>query len=413
MKIGSDKTVLGGLLACVALLVFTALAGCVSTQPQEIPGDLPPLAAVEEIKPAPVPEAEPAPQPEAEPDPIVEAEPTRISLVAVGDNLLHMPIVNWCKTVDGYDFTPLYREVEKLVAEADLAFVNQESPLGGEGFAPSGYPMFNSPQQAGLALAATGFNVINHANNHGLDKGAKAVLATADFWREVPDVVYIGINRSEEERAEIRVVEAQGYRFAWLAYSYGTNGMPMAQSYLMNLIDKEAMAADIEQAQELADAVIVSLHWGNEYQFTPSREQRELAQFLADLGVALIIGHHPHVAQPLEWLEGKDDLPTLVMFSLGNFVSNQDRRNRMLEGMLSVVFFATENGLAIEECGVIPLVMHYERGYQNYCVYPLYAYSEDLAQRHYINQLDRQVSLGFFSGLAYDIWGEYCVIHNS
>lgn len=394
---------LGGLLACAALLFCVALAGCVPTESGEISGDLPTLAAAGDL----ILEQKSLPEPEPEP------EPTRVTLVAVGDNLLHMPIVNWCKTTDGYDFTPLYREVKELVAGADMAFVNQESPLGGEGFAPSGYPMFNSPQQAGEALAATGFNVVNQANNHGLDKGAKAVLATADFWQEVPDVVCIGINRSEEERAEIRVVEAHGYRFAWLAYSYGTNGMPMAQGYLMNLIDKEAIAADVERGQELADAVIVSLHWGNEYQFLPSREQRELAQFLADRGVTLIIGHHPHVVQPLEWLEGRDGNLTLVMFSLGNFISNQDRRDRMLEGMLSVVFLATEEGLVIEDCGVIPLVMHYERGYQDYCVYPLYAYTEDLARRHYINQLDKPVTPEFFSGLAGDTWGEYCIIHNA
>jgi poly-gamma-glutamate synthesis protein (capsule biosynthesis protein) len=348
--------------------------------------------------------AETPPGPEPEPEP----EPTRITLVAVGDNLLHMPIVNWCKTEDGYDFTPLYTEIKELVLAADMAFVNQESPLGGEGFAPSGYPTFNSPQQAGLALADTGFNIINQANNHGLDKGAKAVLATADFWEGVPEVVFIGINRSAEERAAVRVVEAQGYRFAWLAYSYGTNGMPMAHSYLMNLIDKDAMAADIEKAHTLADAVIVSLHWGNEYQLTPSREQRELAQFLADLGVKLIIGHHPHVVQPLEWVEGKDGCSTLVMYSLGNFVSNQNRRNTMLEGMLSVAFLADEEGITIEDHGVIPLVMHYERGYTAYGVYPLSAYTEDMARRHYINQLDRPVSLDFFSNLAQEIWGDYC-----
>jgi len=347
-----------------------------------------------------------------EPEPEPEPEPLHITLVAVGDNLLHMPIVSWCRTADGYDFTPLYKEVEKLIAASDFAFVNQESPLGGSAFAPSGYPMFNSPQQAGLALAATGFNIVNQANNHGLDKGAKAVKATADFWQEETDTLCLGINRSQEERDTIRIIEKQGYRFAWLAYSYGTNGMPMAQNYLMNLIDKQAMAKDVQKAQELADTVIVSLHWGNEYQFEPSVEQRELAQYLADLGVALIIGHHPHVIQPLEWLMGKEGHRTLVMFSLGNFISNQDRRDRMLEGMLSLEFIEEKSGLVIDKCGVIPLVMHYERGYINYCVYPLDAYSDDLAKRHYINQLDKPVSLEFFVELAKKIWGEFCLLHS-
>ena len=375
------------------------LQGCIiAKQPEVHPVEL----SSEAVREAEEPEQELEPEP--------EPAPIRITLVAVGDNLLHMPIVRWCETADGYDFTPLYAEVKELVSAADIAFVNQESPLGGEGFAPSGYPLFNSPQEAGLALADTGFNVINHANNHALDKGAKAVLATADFWQDVPDVAFIGVHRSEEEQQMVTVVEAQGCRFAWLAYSYGTNGMPMAYGYLMNLINKDAIAADIERARALADAVIVSMHWGNEYQLTPSPEQRELAQFLADQGVMLVIGHHPHVVQPLEWLTGKDGNATLVMYSLGNFVSNQSRRNTMLEGMLFVAFWAKEDEIVIEECGVLPMVMHYERGYTAQCVYPFAAYSDDLARRHYINQLDRPVSLDFFGSLAREAWGDYCML---
>jgi poly-gamma-glutamate synthesis protein (capsule biosynthesis protein) len=390
------------LAAGLCLLLCLLAAGCSRAGQPDIPLAAPPPAAQ-------APQSELAPESQPQPEPEPQPEPTRVTLVAVGDNLLHMPIVRWCKSGEGYDFKPLYREVKELVSAADLAFVNQEAPLGGEGFSPSGYPTFNSPQQAGLALAATGFNVINQANNHALDKGAKALTDTADFWQGLPEAVAIGINRSAEERAEITVVEAQGCRFAWLAYSYGTNGMPMAHSYLLNLIDKEAMAADIAKARALAEAVIVSLHWGNEYQHTPSPQQRELARFLAEQGVTLIIGHHPHVVQPLEWLEGPEGQRTLVMYSLGNFVSNQNRRHTMLEGMLQVVFLAEEEGLTIEECGVIPLVMHYERGYQDYCVYPLASYTEDLARRHYINQLDRPVSLDFFRELARDTWGDYCL----
>ena len=371
MKKGLYKNILKGLPLCAVILLCAVPAGCSVTEP--------------------------------------EPEPRRVTLVAVGDNLLHMPIIRWCATADGYDFTPLYREVKELVLGADMAFVNQESPLGGEGFATSGYPLFNSPREAGEALADTGFNVINQANNHALDKGEEALLATADFWQGVPGVTAIGINRNEEERYSVAVLEAHGCRFAWLSYSYGVNGMPMPQGYLLDLIDEAAMAGDIARARDLADAVIVSLHWGGEYQPAPDPKQRELAQFLADQGVILVIGHHPHVPQPLEWLEGKDGRSTLVMFSLGNFVSGQSRREAMLGGMLSVVFLAGEDGVVIEDCGVIPLVTHYERGYREYCVYPLYNYTEDLARRHYINQWGRPVSADYFSGLAYEAWGEYCI----
>lgn len=339
-----------------------------------------------------------------------EPEAERITLVAVGDNLLHMPIVRWCRIQDGYDFNPLYKRVKDLVQAADMAFVNQEAPLGGEGFAPSGYPNFNSPQEAGLALAAAGFTVVNQANNHGLDQGDAAVLATADFWQQVESATMIGFNCSEQERRQITVVEAHGFYFAWLAYSYGTNGMPMQEDYLMNLIDREAMAADIAAAKTVADAVIVSMHWGKEYQLDPSSEQRQLAQFLADQGVTLVIGHHPHVVQPVEWLTGRAGNRTLVAYSLGNFVSSQDKRDTMLEGMLSVVFSGGESGLIIESYGVLPLVMHYESGGINYCVYPLYEYTEELARRHYVNQMGQAISLSWLNELSAKIWGDFRIL---
>jgi poly-gamma-glutamate synthesis protein (capsule biosynthesis protein) len=337
-------------------------------------------------------------------------ETVRVTLVAVGDNLLHMPIVRWCRTPDGYDFTPLYRKVKDLIQDADMAFVNQEGPLGGEGFAPSDYPYFNAPQEAGRDLADIGFTIVSQANNHGLDQGAEAVLSTADFWEQVDGVTMIGMSRSEQERRQIDVVEVRGIRFAWLAYSYGTNGLPMQDAYLMNLIDRNAMVADIAAAKESSDAVIVSMHWGDEYQFHPSREQQELAQFLADQGVALVIGHHPHVIQPLTWVKGRTGNQTLVAYSLGNFVSNQGSRDTMPEGMLSVVFARDEFGVAIEEFGVLPLIMHYEEGNNNHCVYPVYEYTEYLARRHSVNQAGSAVSIDWIDDITTEIWGNFRIL---
>ena len=333
-------------------------------------------------------------------------EPERVTLVAVGDNLLHLPVIRWCRTPDGYDFTPLYKNVKASIQAADLAFVNQEGPLGGEGFAPSDYPNFNAPQEAGRDLALTGFTVVNQANNHGLDQGAEAVLATADFWDRTEGVTMIGFNRSEQERRQVAVTTARGLRFAWLAYSYGANGMPMRDAYLMNLIDRKAMAADIAAAKESADAVIVSLHWGDEYQFRPSPEQRELAQFLADQGVTLIIGHHPHVIQPVIWVEGRGGNRTLVAYSLGNFVSSQGDRDAMVEGMLSVVFAKGGSGAVIEDFSILPLVMHYEAGNNNYCVYPVDIYTESLARKHSVNQTGKAVTLDWINDLTAEIWGD-------
>lgn len=344
--------------------------------------------------------------------PEVVQEPTRIHLLAVGDNLLHLPIIRWCRNESGYDFSPLYREIADLVQSADVAFVNQETPLGGPDSRPSGYPTFNTPQEAGLALIEAGFDIVSQATNHALDQGAAGLLTTADFWAEQTAAQMIGINRNAEERAQITVTETAGCRFAWLAYSYGTNGMPMQYAYLLNLIDREAITADIAAAQTQADAVIVSMHWGDEYSMQPNAYQRELAQFLADQGVALVIGHHPHVIQPLEWLEGQAGNRTLVAYSLGNFVSNQARRSTMLEGMLSVTFRLPEKGgmPEIEGAGIIPLVMHYESPYTNYCVYPLYRYTDELASQHYINQLDQKISLEWLQQTATEIWADLQIL---
>lgn len=407
MKLKKLYTYISICLLWVCLLLLCACSG--GKKPILSATDFPPPPIA--VAPADEPSVEPEDQEEDEPENQTEDEQKdqaeRITLVAVGDNLLHIPIVRWCQTAEGYDFEPLYRQVKDLVQAADFAFVNQEAPLGGEGFAPSGYPTFNSPQEAGTALATTGFNIVNQANNHGLDKGAKAVLATVDFWSQVADVTMIGFNRNEEERRQVAVTEARGYRFAWLAYSYGTNGMPMRDAYLMNLIDGAAMAADIAAAKEVADAVIVSMHWGNEYQFSASPQQRELAQFLADQGVTLVIGHHPHVIQPLEWIKGRDGNQTLVSYSLGNFISNQARRGTMLGGMLSVTFTCDETGVTIAECGVLPLVTHYESGYINYGVFPFYGYTEELARRHYINKLDKAISLEWLDDLATEVLGDF------
>ena len=342
-------------------------------------------------------------------EPVIIPDPKVITLIAVGDNLIHSSLIKWSKTETGYDFTPLYKNVKSLIASADIAFVNQEAPLGGADIAPSGYPLFNSPQEVGLALAETGFNIVNQANNHGLDQGAKAVVATADFWESVDGVEQIGINRSEEERAEILIQEVQGVKFAWLSYSYGTNGMPMREAYLMNLIDEERMREDIKRAKEISDAVIVSIHWGNEYQLQPSQEQRRLAQFLADQGVLLVIGHHPHVIQTMERLSGAEGNETLIMYSLGNFISAQERRDTMLGGLLAVSFSYDGTEVKIAACGALPLVTHYESGHKNFSIYPLEEYSSELAGKHYVNNFGSPITPEHFESLAAGIWGEYLI----
>ncbi len=348
------------------------------------------------------------PPDETQPTTTNESEPVTISLIAVGDNLLHGTVLNDAKTADGgYDFTPIYAPVAQYIKAADISFVNQEAPLAGSGYQASGYPLFNSPQQAGRDLVSTGFNVINMANNHALDKGTQAVINTVDFWDSIEGVTMLGMARSSEEASEIKTIEINGVTFAFLSYCYGTNGMPMEYNYLLSLIDMDKISDDVARAKEMADCIIVSMHWGNEYQLTPSATQREMAQQLADMGVDLIIGHHPHVLEPAEWLTGSGGNRTFVAYSLGNFVSSQHERETMLGGMLSVNFVYKDGEVSISDAGIIPLVTHYERGLHGYRVYRLADYTDELAARHGISAYDSPVSVKYFEDLSAQILGQY------
>lgn len=184
------------------------------------------------------------------------------------------------------------------IQNADVAFINQESPIGGEALGISGYPNFNSPFEIGDNLVSLGFDVIIRRQSYA-GKGAKGVTATLEFWKKYPQIAVLGINASQEERDTTRIVERNGIKLAFLSYTYGTNGYktPSGQEYLVNRFDKAAMKADVERAKKEADAVVVSMHWGVEYSTTTSSEQHTYAQYLADLGVDLVIGTHPHVIQ--------------------------------------------------------------------------------------------------------------------
>ena len=270
----------------------------------------------------------------------------KIDLVAVGDNLIHMPIVRSSKLADGsYNFKPIYSEIENTVEKADISFLNQETILGGTELGISGYPQFNSPHELGQDMVELGFDVINHATNHSLDKGEKGILSALKFWENYQDVKLIGIYNNQEARDNISVVEKNGIKLAFLAYTYSTNGIPVpsGKPYLVNIINKELIQKDIENAKTKADAVIVSMHWGIEYQTTPSDIQKELAKFMADAGVLVIIGHHPHVLQPAEIVESNSGQKTLVAYSLGNFVSSQVGMSKLIGGLLKTTITKDTN----------------------------------------------------------------------
>lgn len=322
-------------------------------------------------------------------------EEKRVSFLGVGDNLIHNVIFEEAQLEDGsFDFKPMFENVSDDIEKVDLAFINQETLIGGDEFGFSGYPTFNTPSNMAGNLNELGFDLINGASNHSLDKGKQGIINTLEIWDKQEDMVFTGVFDSQKERDTIPVIERDGVTFSFLAYTYGTNGIEPDVSYRLNYFDEDLITQDIERAKEVSDFVIVSAHWGDEHMLEPNDFQKDYAQLFADLEVDAVIGTHPHVIQPVEWVEGKNGNQTLVVYSLGNFLSamSTGTENNMLGGMISFDFVMTEEEKAIENVKWDATVMQYT-GIKNentdsrnhFRIYQLDEYTEELASQHALN----------------------------
>jgi poly-gamma-glutamate synthesis protein (capsule biosynthesis protein) len=324
-------------------------------------------------------------RPSPEPPPPSPSPLKSLTIIAAGDNLFHEAIVAAFKEGEGYNFAPIYETVKPIIAGADLAFINQETVLGRESFGYSGYPRFNTPQVLADNLAGVGFDIINQANNHSMDMGEAGVMDTIAIWDTIPEAACLGIHRSQEERDQRNlIIEKNGIRVGFLAYTYGTNGLPLPQDkpYLVSLIEEETMTREIGALRPLCDFLVVSMHWGEEYSASPSARQTALAKFLAAQKVDLVIGHHPHVLQPAEYILRPDGRQMLCFYSLGNFMSSQRRPATLIGGLMYVKLTGSEQNIMFTDAGIIPVITHYESGSTGYRVYPLYQYTGELIQKH-------------------------------
>lgn len=249
---------------------------------------------------------------------IIEEKPIekKLSLIAVGDVLIHESVYKDAYKGVGYDFSHMFNEIEPILKNYDLKFCNQESTIGGSYLGISGYPDFNSPDEIGDEIVRLGFNLISLANNHVMDRGEDAVLYSNSYWKN-KDVVTDGSYSNIEEMQNINIYEQNGIKYAFLAYTTSLNGY-LTKEYLVNMYSDEKVKNDIEKIKDKVDLIIVSMHWGEEYINNPNNEQIRIANYLSTLGVNLVIGHHPHVVQPVTYIND-----TLVIYSLGNFISNQ------------------------------------------------------------------------------------------
>lgn len=313
------------------------------------------------------------------------------SMVMVGDNLIHSSIYKDAYTSDGgYDFTKMYDLIKPIVSKYDIAYYNQETILGGKELGVNDYPTFNSPQEVGDAMIDAGFNLVSLASNHTMDSGERAVLASREYWDSKEGVLAVGSYASEEDRNKVRIAEANGITYTMLNYTYGTNGIsvPSGKEYLVNVwptdLDlndverdtkyqayKETVKKDIDAVRDKVDVLMVAMHWGVEYTHTPTEYQEDMAKYLASLGVDIIIGAHPHVIQPVTWI---DD--TLVIYSLGNFISAQyqdQNYNKMVGLMSSLVINKDVKGdktkITISDVDN-DLVFTYYKNWRNFKVVP-------------------------------------------
>lgn len=356
-------------------------AAAVSGQP-DAAAQLPVQTAEEAVSGA---QPEAVPEPAAEPEP----EPARVTLMAVGDDLIHNCVYWSAQTPEGgYDFTSFFDDIRPTVQQYDLACINQETILVKDRSLIESYPVFGSPIEVADALADAGFNVVTFASNHCYDKKETGITDTLSYFHETyPEITTLGIHDTEADAAAIPIVEKNGIRIAMLNFTYGlNNSMPEKRWMVDTLSSRETVCGRIEQAKQEADFVIVFPHWGTEDTFSPDNDQLTWAQEMADAGADLIIGGHTHTLQPVELLTAADGRDVPVYYSLGNFLSHQKEKMNLLGGMASVTIVKDADGTHVSEYDLQPTVnvilRNANTGWYTYRPMLLDSYSSDLAAQN-------------------------------
>lgn len=341
-------------------------------------------------------------------------EPTEINIVMIGDMLMHMGVQKSGMMDDGTkNYDHLFTHIKDDVQAADIAIVNQEVMIGGEELGLSGYPTFNCAFEVGDSLVNAGFNVVLHATNHTLDKGGIGVDNCINYWEtKHPEIAYLGINKTAEDKQNIYVYQQDSIKIAILNYTYGTNGiaLPTDRPYIVNLLDEDTVVSDLAKAKEMADFIIVCPHWGTEYTMAETPEQQHWAQVFADNGADLIMGAHPHVVEPVSWITAADGSKTLCYYSLGNFISTQQNGYSMLGAMAKVTLVNDEEGnVTIKDYGIDPLVTHTLWGNAQMTTYKLSEYTNELAMQNRIRDYDQSFTMQYLVDTCKQVFGDLYV----
>ncbi len=276
-------------------------------------------------------------------------EEKQVTLYFSGDLMQHTPQIKSAQTANGgYDYSDCFAYVKDDISDADIAIANLEVPLGGKPY--SGYPRFCAPDEYAQGIKEAGFDIVMTTNNHTMDKGRQGAERTLDMLDSL-GLAHFGTYRNLQERTEVcpLLVEKNGIKIAFIGYTYGTNGLPVTPPVVVDLIDREQIAADIQAAKNMgADAIIACMHWGVEYKTLPEQSERELAQWMLSQGVDHIVGTHPHVIQPIEvHAEPSDSTDKhVIAYSLGNYISNQSpatTKKAMTDGGAALRLTLTKN----------------------------------------------------------------------
>lgn len=387
----------GAVVACMGLLLRFLPVGTIPTG-----GDEPSGSAVSSTEPA----ASSVPDPE--PEPVVET----LRFSATGDDLIHSPIYKHAarRAANGqqYDFDYCYAQVAPFYAQQDINWINQETLCSDE-LEPSSYPCFSTPGDCARALYRAGIRVFSLSNNHTYDKGVAGLAATLRFWESMPeDVVTTGLWRGADDYSRIPLRTVNGVTIAYLSYTEHTNGIPTSSSMPANVIytsQTDVIEQQVRAAHQQADFVIVGVHWGVEDSHTIVDGQRTLAQQLADWGADVIVGTHPHVLQDAQWLSAADGRQTFVAYSLGNFLSTQNRPDQLVGAILNLQLQKTTEPDGTVQCAVLepkllPTVTHYDAGKSNVRTYLFRDYTQELAKQHGVRAKHSDFSLDTVQKIA-------------
>ena len=296
-----------------------------------------------------------------------ENSDTSFNLTAVGDIMCHNTqyIDAYNSNTGKYDFSYVFDDINHYIKNSDITVANLETTFAGEDKGYSNYPRFNTPDALAYNLKKLGVDVISTAGNHSLDYGFDGLSRTIDILNSA-DISHVGTYKTQEERDTIVFKYVKGIKIAFINYAYGTNGItiPSDKAFCINLIDKDLIKKDIENAKsQNADMIVASVHWGTEYSTIPNDTQNELADFLFQNGVNIILGTHPHVLQKMEkrtvTLEDGTTQDGFIIYSLGNFISDQNAKNTRTSIILDLkITKHADNSISIDEVNYTPIYMY-------------------------------------------------------